>query len=149
MEYELYTDGACQPNPGTGGWAFILYQKGSNEQIKQSGAEKHTTNNRMELRAVMEGLKFFRDSIFSGSEHLHLYSDSQYLINGIQSWCDKWAANNWIKKDHKPVLNQDLWMEIREIKRSLPLTCTHIRGHVGIPANEECDKMANEAIKNA
>lgn len=149
MKYEIYTDGACQPNPGTGGWAFILYRVGDSERITKSGAEKDTTNNRMELKAVLEGLKHFRDSIFSGSETLHLFCDSEYLVKGIVTWAEKWASNGWKRKDGKPVLNQDLWSEIHQTRQSFPLECTHVRSHIGIPINEECDKLANLAIKNA
>jgi ribonuclease HI len=146
MAYELYTDGACQPNPGKGGWAFILRKQGDNDRIVRSGFEQDTTNNRMELQAVVQGLRCFHEEVQGDS--LHLFSDSQYLVKGIMIWSDRWYSQGWIKKDGKPVLNQDLWNEIYRLKQMFELKCTHVRGHQGIPLNEECDQLAVQAIKN-
>lgn len=154
MIFSLYTDGACQPNPGTGGWAFIAYMKGhpKGDKIVKTGFEKDTTNNRMEITAVLEGLKFlviaarFTD-ISNGEENkIELFSDSKYILNGIESWMEGWQKRGWIKKDKKPVLNADLWKQIFDLSQEITIHCNHIKGHSGHPENEECDKLAVQEI---
>ncbi|GAG14160.1 unnamed protein product [marine sediment metagenome] len=142
--YELYTDGACQPNPGTGGWAFAIYERGlARDRITKSGRQENTTNNRMELQAVVEGFEHFLTNCVGT---LHLFSDSQYLVNGIEKWCDGWASRGWVKKDNKPVLNRDLWERIYKLKNNMALKCTFVRGHTGNHFNELCDELAVKAI---
>ena len=146
--YELYCDGACQPNPGTGGWAFILYPADTPAvRMTGSGKVENTTNNRMELTALIKGLEKFFDYFNWGGRSLCFVSDSMYLIQGVTSWSEKWQKSNWIKADGKPVLNQDLWKEIVGYKMRIPLSCRYVPGHKGVPLNEECDRMAVRAIR--
>lgn len=147
MQYSLYTDGACQPNPGTGGWAFVLRSQGPDVYIQQ-GSCLNTTNNRMELSAVLHGLRLFLD-VASSEDSLTLYSDSMYLINGILEWSLKWRTNDWQRgkfPDQKPVLNIDLWKAIRECADRIRLQCSHVPGHSGHLYNELVDKLAVEMI---
>lgn len=137
---ELYTDGACSGNPGPGGWAFILRHPASGKEIKRSGGERETTNNRMEMTAVLEGLRALtRASI------VELYSDSQYVLKGLNEWLKGWKAKGWKTADKKPVKNQDLWMELDALKAKHSVTFHWVRGHNEHPENEECDRMAVEA----
>lgn len=149
MKFNLYTDGACQPNPGQGGWAFIVYpDANSQKKVSQSGYEEKSTNNRMEITAVLEGLKYIQ-SISQNDSRITLYSDSKYILGAIETWMDNWVKNNWLRKDNKPVLNDDLWKEIYAICQKIPVKCIHIKGHSGHPENEECDKLAVAEIAAA
>lgn len=149
--FELFTDGACQPNPGAGGWAFAI--RGSRNDVPielvASGFEKNTTNNRMELEAVRSGFKYFAEKIWQDGDQIVLVSDSKYLINGIESWCENWAKRGWIKADDKPVLNKDLWEDILALKHMIKPTCQHVRGHTGHEMNELVDKLAVQAAQKA
>jgi len=153
MKFHLFTDGACQPNPGNGGWAFIVYpETHPKKRSVLSGYEPNTTNNRMEMTAVLKGLEYLSTWNGCRSESLQdppevvLFSDSKYLINGIEIWMHNWSKNGWKKKDDNPVLNDDLWKEIYELSQSnsgiASLRCEHIKGHSGHPENEECDQLA-------
>lgn len=142
MKWELYTDGACQPNPGFGGWAFIL--KNQIEAFEVSGFEPETTNNRMEMIAVIKGLEYFLE--LNNSEELLLYSDSQYLINGITTWMHSWSQNNWKKKTGDKILNPDLWQILYNLVPKIKLECHHIKGHNNHFWNEKVDKCAVSAI---
>ncbi|MHA2281549.1 MAG: ribonuclease H family protein [Promethearchaeota archaeon] len=147
MKFRLYTDGACQPNPGCGGWAFITYQETHPEKrIVKSGYNDKTTNNRMEIIAVLEGLKYVIRAIklvaSSETHSVTLCSDSKYLLNGIETWMHDWIKNSWKKKNGKNVLNSDLWAEIYALSQEISLKCEHVRGHSGHLENEECDQLA-------
>ena len=138
----LYTDGACSGNPGVGGWGAVLMYKGVEKRI--SGACDSTTNNRMEVTAVIEGLKCLKEPC-----EVEVYSDSAYTVNAFEEgWIYGWEKTNWKKADNKPVLNDDLW------KRLLALTRTHhvqfhkVKGHADNELNNRCDFLAREAIKN-
>ena len=147
MQYYLYTDGACQPNPGQGGWAFILFSEvHPKRRVIKSGYKKSTTNNRMEITAVLEALKCFRGLREAGRDTAILYSDSKYLVNGITLWMDGWARNSWRKKDKKPVMNDDLWREIHKLMQDISVEYRHVKGHSGHPENEECDLLAVKEI---
>jgi len=148
MKYHLYTDGACQPNPGQGGWAFILFSK-DNPQKRHvhSGYVENTTNNRMELLAVLEGFKYLAN--IDSNADVVLHSDSKYIINGIKAWMHGWARRGWIKKDKKPVLNDDIWRQLHSIYNELTINCEHVKGHSGQSENEECDRLAVKEIHNA
>lgn len=137
---ELYTDGACSGNPGPGGWAFILRHPASGKEIKRSGGERETTNNRMEMTAVLEGLR-----ALTRASVVELYSDSQYVLKGLNEWLKGWKAKGWKTADKKPVKNQDLWMELDALKAKHSVTFHWVRGHNEHPENEECDRMAVEA----
>lgn len=144
--YHLYTDGACSPNPGTGGWSFILCLD-DKEIISKNGSCCNSTNNRMELTAVLEGMEYFFSNTWKGTEKLIIVSDSKYLINGIESWCEKWERKKWLKHDGKQVLNPDLWQKILSLKNTIRPTCEHVKGHNGHKWNEKADELARQASK--
>ncbi|MBS0190443.1 MAG: ribonuclease HI [Phycisphaerales bacterium] len=134
---ELYTDGACSGNPGPGGWAFILKHPESGKQMEEAGAEALTTNNRMELMAVIRGL-----SALKSSSEVDLYSDSQYVLNGLKEWMASWKKRGWRTADKKPVKNIDLWQELDALQARHTLRFHWIRGHNEHPENERCDQLA-------
>jgi len=138
-EVEIYTDGACRGNPGPGGWAALL-MSGSSERTL-SGAESYTTNNRMELLAVIEALKALRRRV-----SVQLYTDSQYVRRGVLEWLPKWKANNWRTADRKPVKNQDLWQQLDALLADQQIGWHWVPGHAGVPGNERVDALANTAI---
>ena len=132
----IYTDGACSGNPGPGGWGAILMYGQHRREL--SGGEANTTNNRMELTAVIEGLKALKEKC-----DVTVITDSQYVANGINlGWAKSWKANNWRKKDKKPALNPELWDELLSLIDSHVVTVKWIKGHAGHPENERCDKLA-------
>jgi ribonuclease HI len=133
---ELHTDGACSGNPGRGGWAAILVY-GKHER-ELSGSEAGTTNNRMELRAVIEGLRAVREPC-----RVTVYSDSKYVINAFaQGWIETWQQRGWRKKDNKPVLNPDLWQELLVEVARHEVVWEWVAGHSGNRYNERCDLLA-------
>ena len=135
-EVIIYTDGACSGNPGPGGWGTILDYKGRQKEL--SGGERQTTNNRMELTAVIEGLKALREKCI-----VTVITDSKYVSDGSNlGWARSWKANNWRKKDKKPALNPELWDELLSLIDSHVVTVKWIKGHAGHPENERCDKLA-------
>ncbi len=138
----LYTDGACSGNPGPGGWAYILKHPASGKERKDAGAEAETTNNRMELRAVIEGL-----AALSRPTKVELTSDSQYVLKGLKEWMKGWKAKGWKTADKKPVKNRDLWEALDALQQRHTLNFHWIRGHQGHAENEECDRMAVEAYR--
>lgn len=139
---ELYTDGACSGNPGPGGWAYILRHPVTGKEIEGSGGEAQTTNNRMELRAVIEGL-----GLLKKPSVVELYSDSQYVLNGLKEWMKSWKARGWKTADKKPVKNQDLWEQLDALQQIHTLRFHWIRGHNEHPENERCDQLAVAAIE--
>ena len=137
---ELYTDGACSGNPGPGGWAFILRDSKTRKELVGSGGERTTTNNQMEMRAVIEGLS----SLKKGCD-VHLYSDSKYVLQGLQEWMAGWKKKGWVRIEggkRKPVKNVELWQQLDELVARHKLTYHHVRGHSGHIENERCDQMA-------
>lgn len=133
---EIYTDGACSGNPGPGGWGTIL-RCGKHEK-ELSGGEEETTNNRMELTAVIEGLKALNRPC-----KVKIITDSQYVVNGItKGWAEKWRSNNWIKSDKKPAQNKELWEELLNQLERHEYEFKWIKGHAGHPENERCDALA-------
>ena len=148
MDHHLFTDGACEPNPGKGGWCFILRPSDTKEETIEIGYEIETTNNRMELLAVLRGIEHFRDKFCSDKTHqLLIYSDSKYIVNGINLWMLGWESRNWKKKNKKPVLNDDIWKQIYSITQSINVTCVHVKGHGDHVENNRCDEWATKAIK--
>lgn len=141
-EVIIYTDGACSGNPGPGGWGTILDYKGKRKEL--CGGEAVTTNNRMELTAVIEGLKALKEKC-----SVTVVTDSQYVANGINlGWARSWQKNGWRKKDKKPALNPELWEELLQLCDKHTVTINWIKGHAGHPENERCDEMAvNESQK--
>lgn len=136
----LFTDGACSGNPGPGGWAFILRHPASRKEIEKSGADPHTTNNRMELTAVIEGL-----STLKSPSRVTIYSDSQYVLKGLNEWMDGWIAKGWKNAAKKPVKNRDLWEQLDVFRKAHDLDYHWIKGHSEHPENERCDQLAVEA----
>jgi ribonuclease HI len=136
----IYTDGACLGNPGPGGWGAVLIQDQARWEL--SGGYKRTTNNRMELMAVIGALR----SVTSTSVFVELYTDSKYLHDAVnKGWLDKWKRNGWRTADKKPVKNRDLWLELDGLLQSYQVQFHWVRGHSGHPENEHCDKLASEA----
>jgi ribonuclease HI len=138
----LFTDGACSGNPGPGGWAFILRHPASGAEKESSGGEPTTTNNRMELMAVIAGLT----SLTRPSE-VDLYSDSQYVLKGLREWLSAWKARGWRTADKKPVKNQDLWEQLDTLRAGHTIRFHWIKGHNEHPENERCDQLAVEAAR--
>ena len=141
----LFTDGACSGNPGPGGWAFILRHIASGKEMECSEGETVTTNNRMELTAVIRGLQQLKTKC-----RVLLYSDSTYVGKGLAEWMPKWKANGWRRregKSFKPVKNEDLWRELDELAGQHEVEFHHVRGHSGHPENERCDELAVAAYR--
>ena len=136
---EIYTDGACRGNPGPGGWAALLSTAGHEKEI--SGAEALTTNNRMELTAVIRALEALRRSV-----RARVYTDSEYVRRGISEWLPGWKARGWRTAARKPVKNQDLWERLDELSAAHDIEWRWVPGHAGVPGNERADQLANEAI---
>ena len=142
-EVELYTDGACSGNPGPGGWAFILRDVKTKKELTGAGGERDSTNNRMELQAVIEGLRALKKRC-----RVTLYSDSNYVLQGLQTWMAGWKRKGWVRMEggrRKPVKNVEHWKELDRLITKHDLTYHHVRGHSGHPENERCDVMAVEA----
>lgn len=138
----LYTDGACSGNPGPGGWAYVLKHPATGKVREASGGEPRTTNNRMELQAVIEGLRSLtRPAI------VELYSDSKYVLQGLEEWMAGWKAKGWRTAGKKPVKNVDLWQALDELKSEHKISFHWIPGHTGHPENERCDQLAVAAIE--
>ena len=141
----LFTDGACSGNPGPGGWAYILNHPNSGQTRDASGAEPATTNNRMELAGVIEGLASLKRPC-----RVELVTDSTYVGKGIAEWMPKWKAQGWRRKEKgqfKPVVNLDLWQRIDELLGTHRVVVKVVLGHNGHPENEACDRMAVAAYK--
>jgi ribonuclease HI len=141
----LVTDGACSGNPGPGGWAFMLTHKATGHATSRSGAELETTNNRMELAAVIEGLSALKRPC-----RVELITDSQYVAKGISQWLARWKSQGWQRKDgksFKPVSNVDLWKKLDSLLSVHEVQVKHVLGHRGHAENEACDRMAVEAYK--
>lgn len=133
---DIYTDGACSGNPGKGGWGAVLVYKGAEKEI--SGAEKQTTNNRMELTAVIKALQLLKEPC-----EVNLTTDSKYVCDAVnKGWVYGWKKKGWIKSDKKPALNVDLWEELLEQLKIHDVTFNWVKGHNGHPYNERCDKLA-------
>ena len=139
---EIYTDGACSGNPGKGGWGAVLVYGSKEKEL--SGANADTTNNRMELTAVIEALNALKEPC-----NVTLTTDSKYVCDAInEEWVYSWKKNNWKKADKKPALNVDLWEKLLELLEIHNVTFVWVRGHNGHPYNERCDALAvNEYLK--
>ena len=132
----LYTDGACSGNPGPGGWGAILEFMGHEKEL--SGGEESTTNNRMELTAVIRGLQALKEPCI-----VELYSDSKYVIDGLQKgWAESWRRRGWVKSDKKPALNPDLWGQLLDLAEKHQLRYHWVKGHAENEKNNRCDELA-------
>lgn len=139
-EVLLFTDGACSGNPGPGGWAYILRHPGTGRETSGSGAEQVSTNNRMELTAVVRGLGQLRRATV-----VELVTDSVYVGTGLSEWLPKWKLQGWRRKEKGrlvPIKNEDLWRELDRLAATHTIRFTHVAGHSGHPENEQCDRMA-------
>jgi ribonuclease HI len=136
---EIYTDGACRGNPGPGGWAAFLSVDGREKEI--AGAEALTTNNRMELTAVIRALESLRRPVSA-----RVFTDSQYVRRGITEWVAAWKARGWRTADRKPVKNIDLWQRLEELAAGHEIDWRWVPAHAGVPGNERVDRLANQAI---
>ena len=135
-QIEVFTDGACSGNPGPGGWGAILRYEGHEKEL--SGGEKETTNNRMELTAVISALKALKEPC-----EVTLTTDSKYVCDAVlQNWVYSWRANGWKKSNKKPALNVDLWEQLLELLETHKVQFVWVKGHDGHPENERCDKLA-------
>lgn len=137
---EIFTDGACSGNPGPGGWGAVLRYQGIEKEL--SGGEEATTNNRMELTAIIEALSILKEPC-----DVTLTTDSKYAADGItKGWAASWKRNGWKKADKKPALNSDLWEKILELTATHNVKIVWVKGHAGHPENERCDTLATTAI---
>ena len=136
---ELFTDGACKGNPGVGGWGVLIQSSDSVDELK--GFQEQTTNNRMELIAVIEGLKFIKQNV-----NIEITTDSMYVKNGISQWISNWKRNGWKTAAKKAVKNKELWVELDELVQNLSIEWKWVKGHSGHPGNERADQLANDAI---
>lgn len=145
-DFIIYTDGACSGNPGPGGWAFVAVESsGTGTKIESSGSELNTTNNRMELTAVINGISFIKAIAYSS---MLILTDSKYIVDAVnQGWLNSWVSKNWKKSDGKSVLNQDLWSKLLELMSIYNVSFQWVKGHAGIPENERCDELARKEIK--
>ena len=136
----MYADGACKGNPGPGGWGVLLQVGGREKEM--FGGEAQTTNNRMELTAVIEGLLSLE-----GGSTVRVYTDSQYVQKGISEWIHSWKRRGWLTADKKPVKNVDLWKKLEETAREHEVEWHWVKGHAGHPENERADALANKGIE--
>lgn len=146
MDVTCYTDGGCHGNPGPGGWAYLLSFDSSYEE--RYGYEPETTNNRMELTAVIEALRRV-ETLSEKPERVNLYTDSQYVRNGITEWIHRWKKNGWKTAGKKPVKNRDLWQTLDRVAAAVTVSWHWVEGHAGVELNERCDELVQQAIKEA
>ena len=138
---DIFTDGACSGTPGPGGWGAVLRNNGAEKEL--SGGEKQTTNNRMELTAVIKALEALKEPC-----NVRLVTDSKYVADGIgKGWAESWRKNNWRKADKKPALNADLWEILLNLLEVHKVEIEWVKGHAGHPENERCDRLAVEYYK--
>ena len=140
-QVEIYTDGACSGNPGPGGWGALLRYKDVEKEL--SGFEPMTTNNRMEMTAVIKALGALKEPC-----SVVICTDSQYLRDGITSWIHKWKRNGWRTSSKEPVKNKDLWESLDEAVQKHRVEWTWVKAHAGHPENERCDALARQAVQN-
>ncbi|MCA1198233.1 ribonuclease HI [Sphingomonas sp. R647] len=139
---EIATDGACKGNPGRGGWGALLRMGAVEKEL--SGGEPHTTNNRMELMAAIQGLKALNKPC-----RVKLSTDSRYVMDGLTKWIKGWQRNGWKTADRKPVKNSDLWIELLDAAKPHRIEWQWVKGHAGHPDNERADKLASDAALRA
>ena len=143
----IYTDGGCRGNPGIGAWGAILLSEKHNLRLEIGESEEHTTSNKMEMQAAIKALERLKHS-----HNIKLYSDSAYLVNGMNSWIYSWQKNNWIKSDKKPVENKDYWLKLIELSKKHSIEFIKVKGHSSNKENNRADEIVNilmdEHIKN-
>ena len=139
-EVKLFTDGACKGNPGPGGWGVVMIQAGGSTN-ELFGGEVFTTNNRMELLAVIKGLEAIQ-----GTKNIVIYTDSKYVKNGITLWIKSWLKNGWKTASKKDVANQDLWLSLTHLVKNKSIKWNWVKGHSGNQGNERADHLANRGV---
>jgi ribonuclease HI len=141
----IYTDGGCSGNPGPGAWAYILLEPQG--ESREAGFCAETTNNRMELQAVIEALRAVRKKPDLASARIELFTDSLYVKNGISDWIHNWIKNGWKTRSKQPVKNQNLWKQLWNLSSTMGIQWRWLQGHAGDHYNEACDRLVQEAIK--
>ena len=136
--YEVWTDGACEPNPGKGGWGYHIRDR-RGEEWEDCGGERYTTNNRMELIGILMALKALPDAASAV-----IYSDSQYCVNGLTSWHAKWVKKDWKRKDGTDMPNRDLWLLLHQENQRVVASYSWVRSHCGNEGNERADRLASQ-----
>ena len=145
---KIFTDGGCSGNPGPGGWAYVMVLEtfqGAKIIAQDKGMERETTNNRMEISAVIAALRALK-TMDNVPRHISVYTDSQYVQKGITEWIRNWKRNSWRTSGKTPVKNQDLWKELDSLSEEFPIKWEWIKGHAGNEYNERCDRMTQAAI---
>lgn len=142
----LFSDGACRGNPGPGSWAFIAQDAKGTLISEGSDFEEKTTNNRMELKGAIYALKFAKEE---KQNQFFLYTDSKYVVDGVEKWVAGWKSRGWKKADKKEPENLDLWKEIDELVSGMNVKLMWVKGHAGHPQNEYCDQLANKTLDEA
>lgn len=137
---KIYTDGSCKGNPGPGGWGALIISRGDKKEIY--GGEEKTTNNRMELSAVIEALKAIDNQVCP----LTIFTDSTYVLKGMSEWIKGWKSNNWISSNKKPVKNKDLWVILDSLASLYKIEWVWVKGHSGHPENDRADFLANLGV---
>jgi ribonuclease HI len=139
---QVFTDGACLGNPGPGGWAYIIRNPQTGDEVEDSFGVEKTTNNRMELSAVIEAVR-----ALPGPSTIELIGDSEYVLKGLTEWMPGWKRRGWRKSNKAPVMNADLWQELDQLLQDHQLKVQWVRGHTGHPENERCDHLASTAAE--
>jgi ribonuclease HI len=142
---KIYTDGACSGNPGIGGWGVLVLTT-NQQKTELYGGEEKTTNNRMEMIAIIKGLEYVIDRNLV-NEKIEFYTDSQYVKNGVDDWVSNWISNNWRKSDGEDVKNKDLWEKIVELRDKVKVSFIWVKGHSNNEYNDYADKLAKKFIK--
>lgn len=147
----IYSDGACSGNPGPGGWGCLVIFEKEKQVIELSGYDPKTTNNRMELQAAIEALKYVASTSQDISLEINIYTDSVYVIRGITQWIFGWKKRSWKNNENEEISNQDLWQELDRVVTRLKnkLNWKYVKGHAGVPGNERCDQLAVAESKRA
>ena len=145
MEIKAFTDGACSGNPGPGGWGAIILIPSQRKKYHISGYERETTNNRMELKAVIEAIRLAAEQ---NADSIHIFSDSAYVVNAVnQGWILRWEDNNWRTASGEAVKNKDLWVQLSFLLYKQAVKFTKVKGHNGNKYNEEADRLAKQEIE--